>query len=144
MRQVCSLHAILVAMAIVVLTPWQAAAQDRRAQLNTHLRQAQIELDQENYGRVVEELQKALAIHDQIPGAYYQLGLAYFQLGNTQEAETAFLRELQFDPPDAHSLYYLGRIRLSYGETEKAIERFEQVLKIGTSSTCSEDLPGPT
>ena len=129
-------------VSIVVLIPWQATPQDRRAQLNAHLRQAQIDLDQENYARVIEEIQEALAIHEQIPGAYYQLGLSYFHLGKIQEAEKAFLWELQFDPPDAYSLYYLGRIRLSYGETEKAIERFEQVLKIGNLLDVQRRLAG--
>ena len=100
-------------------------------QLNAHLRQAQIHLDQENYTGMVDELQKAIAIHDQIPGAFYQLGLAYFQLGQIQEAEEAFLKELEFDPPDPYSLYYLGRIRLTNGDVEEAIGRFEQVLRIG-------------
>ncbi len=80
---------------------------------------------------MIEELNKAVAIHSDIPGAYFQLGLAYFQLGRSEEAERAFGRELGFEPPDAYSLYYLGRIHLGRGETEKAAERFEQTLAIG-------------
>jgi len=122
---------LLLPALLIALLPWQAASQDRRGELDSHLRQAQIHLEQENYSGVVDELRKALAIHDQIPGAYYQLGLSYFQLGETQEAETAFLKELKFDPPDPYSLYYLGRIRLTKGEVEKAIGRFEEVLRVG-------------
>ncbi len=106
-------------------------AQEPREQLQQHLRQAQVHLDKENYPGVVEELDQAIAIHAEIPGAYFQLGLAHFQLGRTQEAEEAFLRELKFEPPDAYSLYYLGRVHLGRGETEKAVSRFEQTLAIG-------------
>ena len=91
-------------------------AQDPRALLQEHLRQAQIHLDKEHYASVIKELRQALDIHAEIPGAYFQLGLAHFQLGDTREAEEAFSRELKFEPPDAYSLYYLGRIHLSRGE----------------------------
>jgi tetratricopeptide (TPR) repeat protein len=133
---------LLLPALLIALIPWQAASQDRRGELDAHLRQAQIHLEQENYKGVVDELRKALAIHDQIPGAYYQLGLSYFQLGETQEAETAFLKELDFDPPDPFSLYYLGRIRLTNGEVEKAIGRFEEVLRVGNLLDVQRRLAG--
>jgi len=107
-------------------------AQDPQAALNRHLEQAQVHLDGEQYGLVVEELEKAIAIHPRIPGAYYQLGLAHWHLQDMDKARQAFLKELEFEPPDAYSLYYLGRIGLSDGDTERAVEYFERVMQIGT------------
>ena len=109
-----------------------ASGQDPRTALNQHLEQAQIHLDGERYALVVRELRQALAIHARIPGAYYQLGLAHWHLQDNQEAKKAFLGELEFEPPDAYSLYYLGRIALSEGNTEEAVGYFERVLAIGT------------
>ena len=107
-------------------------AQDPQAALNRHLEQAQVHLDGEQYGLVVEELEKAIAIHPRIPGAYYQLGLSHWHLQDMDKARQAFLKELEFEPPDAYSLYYLGRIGLSDGDTEQAVEYFERVMQIGT------------
>ena len=125
------LHRIAVWLLAAASIAAPLTAQDPRARVQEHLRQAQIHLDKEQFPGVVEELTQALAIHAEIPGAYFQLGLAHFQLGRTEEAEQAFRRELEFEPPDAYSLYYLGRIHLSRGATEKAVARFEQTLAIG-------------
>ena len=106
--------------------------QDPRAALNRHLQQAQVHLEGERYELVVEELRKAIAIHPRIPGAYYQLGLAFWNLQDMERAKQAFSSELEFEPPDAYSLYYLGRIALSEGDTEGAVGHFERVIAIGT------------
>lgn len=120
----------LVGLLAVVLT--SALAQDPRTRLNEHLQQAQVHLDGEQYDLVVSELEQAIGIHANIPGAYYQLGLAHWHLQNMELAKGAFQKELEFEPPDAFSLYYLGRISLSEGNTEEAVGYFEGVVAIGT------------
>lgn len=122
--------AALVGLCVVVAS--LASAQAPQAALNRHLQQAQVYLDGQQYELVVRELQQALAIHAEIPGAYYQLGLAHWHLQAMDEAKNAFLRELEFEPPDAYSLYYLGRIALTEGNTREAVGHFERVVGIGT------------
>lgn len=120
--------------ALIALSVWAATplpADDSRAALNRHLEQAQIHLDGERYAAVVEELEQALRIHARIPGAHYQLGFAHWSLGDLAKAKAAFQTELGFEPPDAHSLYYLGRIALSEGDTQEAVGRFESALRAG-------------
>lgn len=126
-RDVGNLLALLILFCSAVVF-----ADEQQTALNRHLQQAQIHLEKEEYPLVVEELRKAIEIHPQIPGAYYQLGLSHWHLGEMAEAEQAFQKELEFEPPDAYSLYYLGRIRLSEGKTDEAIAYFERVLQIGT------------
>ena len=119
----------LAALLMCVAMPLSAA--DRQAALNRHLEQAQIHLDNQRYNAAVEELEQALQIHANIPGAHYQLGLARWNLGDPHGAKAAFLKELEFEPPDAYSLYYLGRIALSEGDTQEAVRRFKSVLEAG-------------
>ena len=107
-------------------------AQQPQAALNRHLQQAQVYLEGQQYELVVDELLQALAIAPNIPGAYYQLGLAHWHLQDLEQAKKGFLKELEFEPPDAYSLYYLGRIALSEADTEEAVGYFERVLAIGT------------
>jgi tetratricopeptide (TPR) repeat protein len=123
-----SLVAALLAAALLAAG---APAQDTRTRLEAHLKQAQALLDGERYREAIGELRAALALHAQIPGAYYQVGFAHWQLGEDAEAEAAFLRELEFKPPDPYSLYYLGRIRAKAGEAAGAIGHFEQALAAG-------------
>ena len=120
----------LAGLLAVVLAP--LVAQDLRTALNQHLQQAQVYLDGEQYDLVVRELEQAIRIHPNIPGAYYQLGLSHWHLQNMEQAKDAFLQELEFEPPDAFSLYYLGRIGLTEGNTEEAVGYFERVVAIGT------------
>lgn len=124
-----SLAAVVGLLAVVLPS---VLAQDPRTRLNQHLQQAQIYLDREQYDLVVRELEQAIGIHSNIPGAYYQLGLAQWHLQNMEQAKGAFMRELEFQPPDAFSLYYLGRISLTEGNTEEAVRYFERVVAIGT------------
>ena len=123
-------RAVLAGMLAIVLPA--ILAQDPGATLNQHLQQAQVYLDAEQYELVVSELEQAIGIHPNIPGAYYQLGLAHWHLQNMEQAKQAFLEELKFEPPDAFSLYYLGRISLTEGNSNEAVAYFERVVAIGT------------
>lgn len=133
-RRPCLRHLRTRRLGLVALFVWASVpllADDSRAALNRHLEQAQIHLENERYASVVEELEQALRIHARIPGAHYQLGFAHWKLGDLSNAKAAFQAELGFEPPDAHSLYFLGRIALSEGDTQEAVGRFENVLKAG-------------
>lgn len=122
----------LAAGALLAFAPGRLPAEDPQTALNRHLEQAQVHLDAERYQQVVNALEQAIAIHADIQGAYYQLGLAHWHLGNLHLSKEAFERELGFGPPDSYSLYYLGRIALSQGDTEGAIRLFERSLAVGT------------
>jgi tetratricopeptide (TPR) repeat protein len=110
------------------------------ADLARHLQSAQADLDTQKYREAVEELRAAIAIQPEIRGAYYQLGFALFELNRFKEAEKAFTRELDFQPPDPYSLYYLGRIRADGGVPQQAIALFEKSLAAGEVLDCRERL----
>ena len=99
--------------------------------LQRHLQAAQADLDSEKYSEAVRELRAAIAIHAEIRGAYYQLGFALFQLNDLKDAEKAFTKELDFQPPDPYSLYYLGRIQADQGQREQSVSFFEKSLDAG-------------
>ena len=116
---------------LAALCQYLPAQQASPPDLDRHLQQAQLYLDRENYAGAARELRAAIAIHPQIRGAYYQLGFALFQMGQFAEAEKPFTEELQFQPPDPYSLYYLGRISLERGEQQKALSLFNKSLSAG-------------
>jgi tetratricopeptide (TPR) repeat protein len=119
------------AVAGLLLVYTGLAQQTPSPDLQRHLDTAQNDLDSEKYSEAVRELRAAIAVHPEIRGAYYQLGFALFQLNNFKEAEQAFAKELDFQPPDAYSLYYLGRIRADAGQREQSASLFEKSLDAG-------------
>ena len=120
----------ILAGALFLILP-AAAQQALPPDLQEHLRAAQSDLDSEKYADAARELRAAIAIHPEIHGAYYQLGLALYRLNDFKESEKAFTKELSFQPPDPYSLYYLGRIRADQGQREQSISFFEKSLDAG-------------
>ena len=108
--------------------------------LAVHLQAAQTDLDSQKYREAIKVLRAVIAIQSQIRGAYYQLGFALFQLGTRNEAEKAFTKELDFQPPDPYSLYYLGRIRADAGTPQRAIRFFQESSEAGDVLDCRERL----
>jgi tetratricopeptide (TPR) repeat protein len=128
---------------IALWTVFAALAQPAASpDLAQHLKAAQIDLDAEKYPEAVHELRAAIAIHPDIRGAYYQLGFALFQLNNFKEAEAAFTKELDFQPPDAYSLYYLGRIAADRGQRQQACTLLEKSLGAGEVLDVRQRLAG--
>lgn len=60
---------------------------------------------------------------------YYNLGIAYYDLGKFAEAEGWFLKAKRADKTRGASEYNLGRIAFETGRTEEAIRIFETLLK---------------
>src|SRR5690348_7027112 len=100
-------------------------------ELQAHLKAANADIDSEKYAEAADELRAAIAIRPALRGAYYQLGFALFHLNRFAEAEKAFTKELDFQPPDAYSLYYLGRISADRGQREQSISFYEKSAAAG-------------
>lgn len=62
------------------------------------------------YGKALQELDKAEAINPQMAEIHYTKGLCYQQMGQTEEAKQAFQQALSINPDDADTLYNLARI----------------------------------
>jgi tetratricopeptide (TPR) repeat protein len=104
--------------------------QSEEKPLEQYLRNAQVYLDQEKFGEAIAQLKKAIAHQPSLPGAYYQLGYCHWKLNHLAEARQAFEQELKFPPPDAYSLYYLGRIFQTEGNAAAAIQHFDKTAGI--------------
>ncbi len=60
--------------------------------------------------------------------AYYNLGNAYFELDNMEQAAEAYLRALSLDDSLASASYNLARVYVEGGYVEKGIELLDQLL----------------
>ncbi|HEX8032021.1 MAG TPA: FG-GAP-like repeat-containing protein, partial [Vicinamibacterales bacterium] len=70
--------------------------------------------------------------------AWYNLGLAYRTLGESDAAIDAFERVAQIDRNDADTLYFLGRLHAQAGRYEQAIARFVSCLELDMRHVSAE------
>ncbi|MBS6194717.1 MAG: tetratricopeptide repeat protein [Clostridiales bacterium] len=92
-------------------------------------------LEKKEYDAAIQEFEKVIAQKQRLPEAYRAYGIAWLSKGSYPEAIAAFSRSLNaMDSPDEtfekDVMYYLAQARLAYGETEKAIEIYSDILKM--------------
>lgn len=66
----------------------------------------------------------------QLEVAWYSLGNAYGQSGQTTKASEAFLQAIRINPENSGGWYNLGTLYLTSGHTAKAIESFLAAIRI--------------
>ena len=67
--------------------------------------------------------------------AYYNLGIAYFNLGQMDNAKNSFEKALTIKPDYKYCLYNLGLIYEDLEQFEEALNYYEQALKIDSNFT---------
>jgi tetratricopeptide (TPR) repeat protein len=58
-----------------------------------------------------------------------ELGVAYSSVSRAEEAEAAFMRALESSPANPLTLYHLGNMAMSRGDTERAISMYRQAVQ---------------
>jgi tetratricopeptide (TPR) repeat protein len=77
----------------------------------------------------VVEYQAAIKLAPTQPGLHEELGSEYRNLGKSQEAVEAFLRELEIDPSNALAKYKLGVLTVEKGDGAKGKELIEAAMR---------------
>jgi tetratricopeptide (TPR) repeat protein len=100
-----------------------AFAEDAVAHLGSGLKL----FDLERYGEAVPEFERALQLDPKLDEARYQLAVAYFNLHRYPEARRQFERVRTSGYRTRWVTYYLGRLALLTGQTDKAILQLESL-----------------
>lgn len=90
---------------------------------------AQANADAERHLDAIAEYQEAIKLAPAQPGLHEELGSEFRNAGKPQEAETAFLRELDIDPYNTLARYKLGVLAIEKGDGAKAKELIETALR---------------
>jgi tetratricopeptide (TPR) repeat protein len=77
----------------------------------------------------VAEYQAAIKLAPAQPGLHEELGSEYRSLGKIQEAEDAYLRELEIDPNNVLAKYKLGVLTVEKGDPAKGKVLIEAALR---------------
>jgi len=78
----------------------------------------------------VEVLQQALKVNPNSSGTYVLLGMAYYELFDSQRAISAFQSALYQNPKDTNALFYLGKAQMQARDYQQAAEIFAKLRKL--------------
>lgn len=90
---------------------------------------AQANAEADRHLDAITEYQAAIKLAPTQPGLHEELGSEYRNLGKSQEAEEAFLRELEIDPGNVLAKYKLGVITVEKGDGAKGKQLIEEALR---------------
>ena len=90
---------------------------------------AQANAEADRHLDAITEYQAAIKLAPTQPGLHEELGSEYRNLGKSQEAEEAFLRELEIDPNNVLAKYKLGVITVEKGDGTKGKQLIEEALR---------------
>jgi len=90
---------------------------------------AQANAEADRHLDAVTEYQAAIKLAPTQPGLHEELGSEYRNLGKAQEAEDAFVRELEIDPSNVLAKYKLGVITVEKGDGAKGKQLIEDALR---------------
>lgn len=93
-------------------------------------------LQEKEYGIAVQEFEKVIELNTRLAETYRAEGIAYYELGAYPEAIAAFSRSLNNMEKNDEQFkkdvqFYLAQARMDYGEIEKAIEIYSEILQSG-------------
>lgn len=96
-------------------------------------------LEEEDYERAAEEFQQAIELRRDDPIYYYNLGLAWENLGNDREAIHAYETAVRLDPGAAETHAALAGLYATKGRQSDAKKCWQAVIALAPDSDLAEE-----
>lgn len=93
----------------------------------------------EDLALAIENFRRAVALDPTLGLALRALGAASRTAGNADEAQSAWEKAVALSPGDDYSTYQLGLLYLEKGEKSKALQKFENYLRIKGGTISPEE-----
>ena len=107
----------------------EAIARDEKCE-PAHLSLARFYRSQKEYDRAVQEYQRTISLNPKrVSKRYLELGLTYFDMGNLDRAEQAFLKAKRYERELAMAYYKLGQVYAKRGDRDKAVKIYREGRK---------------
>ncbi len=87
------------------------------------------------YDRAIEAFNKAIAEDPHVALYHDKLADSFYKKGKLNEALSEYVKALEIDPFETHSLFMMGTIYEEQGRTVEAIERFRKILRRDSTSS---------
>jgi arylsulfatase A-like enzyme/Tfp pilus assembly protein PilF len=95
--------------------------------------------DRTDFGQAMEYFKKAIEYDPSLVVAYRGLGLGYKAVGRASDAITVWEQGLAVDPTDSFIHLHLGKAHLERGDKNRALEYFENYLKLRGDSLSAQE-----
>ena len=92
-----------------------------------------VELDSANYHKAIEYYQKAIEVDSNYFAAYYNLGLAFYNISDYDKAIEYFNKAITKNDTDADAFSALGSIYLEKQDYHKAIEYYQKAIEVDSN-----------
>lgn len=89
----------------------------------------------QKYERAIQTFKRIIDLSSNNYRAHYNLGIAYYNLGEMENAKSSFEKALKIKPDYKYCFYNLGLIYEALENYEEALENYEQALKIDPNFT---------
>jgi tetratricopeptide (TPR) repeat protein len=127
---------------LVALSSWQTSRKDYAAALKSLERAGALDPQQSNIpfqrgiinlrmsqpDQAVADFRQAVDLNPDSPANHLNLGIAYYQGGNLQEAEPAFRKAVELDPDKTMARLLLAQVQAATGDLAEAEKEYRQVL----------------
>lgn len=97
-------------------------------------------LDEGRYQEAVDRLRLAMADDPEKVEVWRELGVAYFHLGEYEQATQAFKQVALLDPGDERTVLYRGMIHEQLGELAQAKRLYESYLAYGSNEKIRDEV----
>ncbi len=87
------------------------------------------ELKKKNYKRAIELFRQVMENDPTNPTAYFNLGLAYMELGDMENALSHMEQAVLLAPENIHIHLYIAKVLVQKGETEKGQKVLESIIE---------------
>ncbi len=91
---------------------------------------AKIFIKDDRIAPAIEVLDQALALNDKNKEALILMGTAQEKAGDNRAALKAYLSAATLDPADVHPSFLAGELYIKINDLKKAVEQFQQVVRI--------------
>ncbi|KIM02537.1 MAG: hypothetical protein KU28_12390 [Sulfurovum sp. PC08-66] len=94
------------------------------------------------YAQALTAYQKAIEINPKDDKAYYNMGIAYFNLKKYDKAVTAYQKAIEINPKDAKVYHSMGVAYAYLNEYDKALTAFQKAIEINPKNDSTYILMG--
>ncbi len=88
------------------------------------------ERDNDRFNEAIVHLDKAIMLNPDYSQAYFERGLAYFNLGDFVNAMDALSKTISIDPQDSDAYTSIGVVKYHFGKTQDAIVDLNRAIKL--------------
>lgn len=126
------------------LEAYQAYSDRNQADPQGYLERYKIFIQQKEYEKASQELEKIYSVFPNYPDLHYFKGTLYLAMGNYKTATEEFEKETSLHPGNSQAYIGLGKARIELGQKQEALTAFSTAMQLSPQNSEPKHLAGYT